>query len=296
VIPVFAVLEGCGLVGQLARVRAIEGVFGSAALWLGLIFNARLYSAAFVVAATLIVDIVWLLATKVPFLKDVFSTPIQQAVHWGSEVWPFQWRVALSWLGGYFIFQVFNPLAFAFFGAKVAGQFGMTITALQGMLAVAMTWLTTKMAPMARLIALKLYDELDRTFFRSLIRATAVQLLGYACFLSIAFYLNDRHFAVATRLLDIKGLILFSLATLCNFFWSAFALYLRAHKREPYMVLSITSGLVTSASAAVMGKAFGPDGMAWAFFIVSAVLNLAVGIHIFRTCRAQWHLEADAPC
>lgn len=33
-------------------------------------------------------------------------------VSWKTEIWPLQWRIALSWLSGYFIFQLFTPILF----------------------------------------------------------------------------------------------------------------------------------------------------------------------------------------
>ncbi len=45
-------------------------------------------------------------------------------ISWRREVWPFQWKIAVSWLCDYFIFQLFTPVLFAFRGPVEAGQDG----------------------------------------------------------------------------------------------------------------------------------------------------------------------------
>ena len=49
-----------------------------------------------------------------------------------QEIFPFQWKIALSWISGYLIFQLFNPVLFATEGSKIAGQMGMTMVAISG--------------------------------------------------------------------------------------------------------------------------------------------------------------------
>ena len=39
------------------------------------------------------------------------------AMDWKTEMWPFQWRIAVSWVCGFFISQLFNPVLFRYRGA-----------------------------------------------------------------------------------------------------------------------------------------------------------------------------------
>ena len=60
-------------------------------------------------------------------LGPLLQYPTQdERVDWRTEIWPFQWRLAVSWLCGYFTFQLFNPILFAVRGPIEAGQMGDT--------------------------------------------------------------------------------------------------------------------------------------------------------------------------
>jgi hypothetical protein len=65
-------------------------------------------------------------------------------IHWGTEVWHFQWRIAVSWLCGYFIFQLYNPVLFAYKGAVIAGQMGMSLTLCAALQSISISWINTK--------------------------------------------------------------------------------------------------------------------------------------------------------
>lgn len=81
-----------------------------------------------------------------------------------KEIFPFQWKIAISWLSSYFIFQLLNPVLFAYKGPVVAGQMGITLTIFGGLSAISMTWITTKVPAFSMLVAKKEYNELDKIF------------------------------------------------------------------------------------------------------------------------------------
>ncbi|MFK2504393.1 hypothetical protein ACIXPB_19920, partial [Bacteroides fragilis] len=85
-----------------------------------------------------------------------------------TEIFPYQWKIALSWISGYFIFQLFNPVLFATEGAVIAGQMGMTLAALNGIQSLSLSWMTTKIPLYSGLIAQKQYRQLDIIFNRTL--------------------------------------------------------------------------------------------------------------------------------
>src|SRR6185369_3301792 len=88
----------------------------------------------------------------------------EHAIGWRREIWPFQWRIALSWLCGYFIFQIFTPVLFAFQGPVTAGQMGMSLTISSGIGSIAVAWMSTKAPVYGGLIARGEIGELDRIF------------------------------------------------------------------------------------------------------------------------------------
>ena len=59
-----------------------------------------------------------------------------------SEIFSLQWRIAVSWVSGYFIFYFFTPLIFMIYGPVVAGQFGLTFNMIRSLSTVSLSFIT----------------------------------------------------------------------------------------------------------------------------------------------------------
>ena len=88
---------------------------------------------------------------------------------------------------------------------------GMSLSLVNAILNVAISWISTKSAPFGTLIARKEYQQLDRTFFKALWQAFAVSLAGALTAWLGCVYLNFQHLRFASRLLGpfTLGLLLF---------------------------------------------------------------------------------------
>jgi len=234
----------------------------------------------------------WLALRYRHFLADVLSTHVAGAtISWRREIWPFQWKIALSWLSGYFIFQLFNPVLFAFRGAVEAGQMGMSINVMTSISAMAIAWVNTKSAPFGRLVARRDFKTLDRMFFPALWQSFAVIMAAGIAFWSAAFYLSVIHHHFSTRLLDPFSLGLLVATTIINHIVFAEAVYLRAHKQEPFLGISILNGCLIGLSTYFLGREFGAPGMMAGYFLINVVVGLGAGTWIFFTKRRLWHIE-----
>jgi O-antigen/teichoic acid export membrane protein len=95
------------------------------------------------------------------------------------------------------------------------------------------------------------------------------------------------YLAVRVLPLPVFGLLLATV--FCNHFVFSEALYLRAHKREPFLLFSIAVGVLTACTTLVLGKLWGASGMTLGYFCTSGIFGLAYGTYIFITKRRQWH-------
>ena len=68
-------------------------------------------------------------------------------------------------------------------------------------------------------------------------------------------------------------------------------IYMRAHKREPYMVLSIAIGILMPLTSWLLVRPFGTLGIAIATCAVSLLVTLPTTLLIFFHCRAKWHRQ-----
>ena len=65
--------------------------------------------------------------------------------------------------------------------------------------------------------------------------------------------------------------------------------YLRAHKQEKFLVNSILTGVFMALSTYILGKKFGPIGMASGYLAVNVVIGLGLGTFTFLHYRKIWH-------
>lgn len=293
--PVFAVLEGCGLVAEVARLRTVQVGAAYCAAWLALCLGAGLLVSPILATVSLAVACVWFVVAKRPFIADISTVPARSsAFNWWREVWPMQWRIALSWVSGYFIFQLFTPVLFASEGAVVAGQMGMSLSIATALNTLALAWINTKAPIFGVLVARGEFSALDRLFFGSLRQAIAVAIVLAWCTWIGFSLIKYLHIPLGARVLNPLALGLLLTTSVINVAVFALAVYLRAHKREPFLWISIVTGVLTGLSTYFLGRYYGATGMAAGYLVISVVVGLGGGTWVFVSRRREWHIKDPA--
>jgi hypothetical protein len=288
--PVFSILEGCGLIAEVARFRLGQDLVAYPILWICLFAGAGLVAIPLSQVARVVISAGWLYVGKRAFLSDQVQFRLPGvSIHWWREVWPMQWRIALSWMSGFLIFQVFNPILFVYVGAVVAGQMGMSLTLTRSISTFAMAWITTKIPSFGQMISRHDYESLDKLFTRALLQATIVAVVGGVLLCGGVIVLNVTRVPFSHRMLAPLPFALLTVVAVANMIVFAQAAYLRAHKKEPFLVNSIVLGALIAASTYFLGRAYGATGMAVGYFLLGGIGGLAWGTWIFVTKRRDWH-------
>jgi O-antigen/teichoic acid export membrane protein len=287
-LPFTALLEGCSQVATINRFQMTQAIVSNLALWLALVCGAGLWAGAVAAWVSVLRDL-WLLGVHYRHFFAPFWRPPEGArMDWYTEIWPMQARLAGSGVFGYLAFALFTPVMFHYHGPVVAGQMGMTWMLVMVLPVVATAWLQTKVPRFGMLIAKREYAALDRLFLRVATLSVAVSALGaLALWCAVAgLYLVEHPFA--QRLLPPlpTGVFLLAIAvmqiSLCE------TAYLRAHRREPLLVLNIVFGLTAGLSVWLLGARFGPLGAALGF-LAAVVLAVVWETAIWFRCRRAWH-------
>lgn len=287
--PFLALLEGCGCVTEVARLRMIQNIIGSLLAWMVLVGGGGLLALSAMNSGLAATVLVWLWRTKRIFLINLLSQNVPGVIiKWKTEIWPFQWRIALSWLSGYFIFQLFTPILFAYHGSIEAGKMGISISIANALMSVAVAWINTKAPSFGSLIAKKNYFELDRVFVLALSQSLAVMLVMGFCLCVINFTLHVEQVQFAYRILDPLPFCLLVVATTCAYVTYAQAVYLRAHKEEPFMLMSLISAVLIGGSAIFIGKKYGSMGLMSVYALVCAIIGIGCGSIIFFSKKNSW--------
>lgn len=281
-----AFIEGMGRIKEVAKIKMIQQILSICLTCILLISGAKLYTSAI---STSIVALVLVVLTfsreRVQLLKSIWKVDKRVSINYKKEIFPLQWRIAISWVGGYLIFQMFNPVLFAFAGAKAAGQMGATLSVLNGIIALSLSWISTKVAIWARYISLGQIKELDSSFNTTLIQSTLINALGIFAFYFGLMFLGYFFPNIKDRFISNTLLILFSSTFLINHIINCWATYLRCFKKEPFLIQAVIVGALCGFSTYFLGRYFGIDGLIWGYFSITVCVSLPLSYYLFRKYR-----------
>lgn len=293
--PFNSILTGLGKVKEMNKILFYQQGLVFLTTCIGFISGLKLYIIGLGVVCSVILWFIYIVHCGLfSLLRRINKIKIAESVSYFKEIFPFQWRIALSWLSGYFIFQIFNPVLFAVEGAVVAGKMGMTLQALSVIQVIAMGWQNTKIPLYSALISLKDYTKLDKVFKTTVFQMTPISLLLTILlfgFIGILRYtgieLNGEF--VSNRFLDFQPMLFLALAFFANIYVFSWATYLRCHKKEPFLVLSVVWGALSCISTVILGKLYGVYGVTIGYMVLTVALSLPWSFYIFKTKQREWH-------
>lgn len=291
--PGLAVMEGCGKVGQVARLRLVQSVLGYACLWLALLSGAGLWAVAAVPVISSICTGYWL-TRHGNMLRWLFSRAVDlnNQLSWRTDVLPLQWRISVSWISGYFIFNLFTPLVFLRSGAVEAGQLGMALSVFSAITTIGMSWVNAKAPNFTMHISRGEQGELNALFkavARRSILATTLMSVGVVI---VAWLLANFGVPMMSRIASPDVLTGLALVTVANSIVFAAAVYMRAHREEPMLSVSVVTGLLTAVSA-YFGSRMGVLPMVLFYVVITIGVTLPWTIWLltgyFKKSKLQRH-------
>lgn len=294
--PILAFFEGLGKVKEVSKIRLIQQIVQLVLVLSFFLLGFKLFSSPLASLISFFIILLWTFSgVNKKILFFIWQKIDKYKVNYKKEIFPFQWKIALSWISGYFIFQLFNPVLFATEGAIVAGQMGMTLAVLNAILMFTLSWINTKVPIFSNLIANKKYKDLDFLFNKTLRQSTYLNIVAlliffFGIFLLRYFDLKLGNKNLGDRFLNYLPMIAMMIPIILNHIVSAWATYLRCHKKEPLLYQSVVIGLLCSISTIFLGNYFGVTGMTFGYMFVS-IIGFFWTYFIFKSKQKQWHNE-----
>jgi O-antigen/teichoic acid export membrane protein len=292
--PAIMLIAGSGKVAESARLVGLQSVAVNVVQCLALALGCGLFSGPIGTTAGLVLMAAWLIGFWRTFLLDLYRQPRDgPAVDWWREIWPFQWRIAISWPFGYLVYQLFPLVMFYFYGPDEAGPVGASLAVANLVTNFSMAWVNPKMPRFGHMIARRDWNQLDQTFRRAFLHSTVVAVLCASAAWTVVAVAQARGHWLGTRFLP-AGLMALLLGTaVLNHVIFALAAYIRAHRQDPFVWSVIVMGCVMGVSTVVTGWAYGAAGMMVAYFVLNSAFLFRCAAIFFR-CRREWHRD-DAP-
>lgn len=288
--PVWAILEGCNQTINVNKVRLFQAVFSGLIICVGIGLNCGLW----IVVISPLIELVACLYLRFFKYKRLLETFLYSSEKkelgsiWKHEILPMQWRISLSWIGGYLTFSTFTPILFHYHGPIVAGQMGMTWMYLGALTALSSSWVVPKLPVFGAHISAKNWHALDLEFWVTLKRITIISVAIGCVMFALLCTMHFLDFSYARRLLDIKTTAIFIIATIILCISLPFSNYLRAHKEEPLLKISLIGGLTNVVLVWYFSIDYSAYGAAIAYLMVTLVQVLFI-FKIWYQKRIEWH-------
>jgi hypothetical protein len=274
-IPLRSMLEGSNQIARVQKIATLVSLFAATASWTAIIAGLGLYSLAISAGVSAGTGLILFGRACVPFLRVMARKFEASCFSWRDEFWPQQWRIAVSWSSGFFMFQSFVPILFYFQGAVPAGRMGASLQIYNAINAVASAWAYSKGPQMGILGSRGKVVELQETVRHVLLRSSLV-CGSCAVLVIIVLVVMDRQGIWLDRFVGVNAMAVLLLALVVLQRSNIETLAIRFQKAEPFVAISILSALLVCLSNVVLS-------------IYSSVLAVCIGYAIVM-------IFVTAPC
>ena len=285
--PAWSFLEGCNQVWRVARFRFWQSLGLFAVNVCSLAAGFGLFTATAIAWATLLSSLAYIAFAWGKFFRQFRGAPTHERISWAREIWPFQWRIAVSWMSGYMTFEATAPVAFRYCGAMEAGKLGMTLQLLRMISGAASSWLNVRVPVFGILVASRDWIQFDLLWRRSTVQAIGVYLLGLCCLPVGVRLLTYFIPAFPDRIADWKVFLALAIGMMAHLLMAAMAFELRAHKREPYMVTAVCCAITSVLLMVPFAKFWGIHGQSIGYG-TAALLSLPPALWIYLVKRCEY--------
>lgn len=158
--------------------------------------------------------------------------------------------------------------------------------------AMMLVWMTTKAAPFGSLIAMSDNGALDKLFFRALRQSLLLLSAASVPVLSAVLAIPCIAPRLSGRIVSWPVFLFLLLTAIGGHIVQSEAIYLRAHKCEPFLSQSIVIAAATAASVIFFARTSGTLGAAVASFVVLGVCGTVSATTIFLSKRRAWGYSA----
>jgi len=283
-------VQGLDNVAKVQRIILIQSICTTLFLLIFFILDFGLYSLGL---SQLVGVLVFFLFLKKDFGRTIYQLKKTHELvfNWKKDVLPLLFKYALSWGSGYLVFQIYTPIMFYFSGPIEAGKVGITITLVNAIYSISNVWFVAKIPKFNILVAEKKWRSLDFLFNKTLKNTLITYIFGALSMFTIILVFKG-NIVIFDKITErFMGIIPLTMLLACWFFQifiSGSAIYLRAHKKEVYVYISIINALYVLFSTFLCSVLLNGEYIFLGF--LSSYLLFGYSFYkIYQKSRAEWH-------
>lgn len=287
-IPFYAVKEGLAKIDEVYQYRFYKTILFLIAYLALLSIGADIWSYSAALFINVIVDFIFVMKNKSLFISLIRTVKGQVSrLNWKTEIFPMQSRIAIGSISGVLSFSIFTPFSFSLLGPETAGKVGLTVAIVTGISTLSVVPSMVSSQKIASLVEQKNIGMLDNLILRLLALSFAIHIFSLLILIALFYSLEEFFPFILEKVLDPKSFLLFFFAMMFSLISTPLSIFMRAHKEEPLMWLSIFTGVFICFGSYFGMYLYGAIGAALTFFMVT-FLSFPILILIFFKFRSRY--------
>ena len=287
---VLSYVEGMNKISKIQKVRFRAAVINTLVICSVLILGGNIY--ALVLGSFLSVSSVFIsiFGEFKAVLHQVLMLSKSEVYHWRKEVLPLFSRYAISFSSGYFIFLIYTPLMQYFHGPVHSGKVGITLALVTAIFSMSNIWIYTVTPQMNMFAAHTNKDSWDLLFQKRLLFSIGTYAFISLCMFIFVIIFKDFWIMpkIISRFLPVQSVLMLLTCYFLQLIINSLATYLRAHKKEPYMVPSIIVAVWVALSTAYSGHSLSTEYF-FVGFLSSYLWWLPLSFIIYKQSQRKWY-------
>lgn len=283
---ILSFFEGCGQIAAIEKNKLVSGVAFTLSVASFLYLGFNLYALAFTYFISAAINITLLYRRFGKPTRQIIKASKGFVMNWKADFLPLIWRYALSWGSGYFIFQIYTPLMFHFHGPVEAGKVGISVALVTAAFSIANVWMYVANPKLNMFASLKNWPAMDKLLLKSIVLSVVTFALGSIFVLGAMYFFPN--LMLLQRFLGVVPMATLFLAWILLIVIYGLASYMRAHKEEPMVMISILTAIYIVISTFLVIKYMPPQYL-FLGFLTAQIWGLPATAILFMKKRKEWH-------
>lgn len=284
--------EGCNQISKIQTNYCIGAIVLTGVTIGMLVGKCGLYALAIPAVISFIINFVLMFIVFRHAIIQLLKTKVVHNHHWGRNFLSLIWKYAISWSSGYFIFQIYTPLAFMVYDPVMAGKVGITMTLIQACFTIANTFNAMFVPKINIFVANREWGKAEGLCKKGLLISMPLYILG-ATIITLGLGLGQGNISLFDRFLPVTIVAVLIIAWFLQIPINTIATYGRAHKQEPFLIMSVAGSLFTLGSTVAIVFTLPIDSI-FMGFALSNVLSTVIFIFMYYKDKEKWHQKLIA--
>ena len=285
---ILSFLEGCNNLAITQRFRFYNILINYCSIFFLLYIGANLYALAISILLSSILTAIIISFRFKTILKQLWGISRIANYNWSSEFWSFFKKYSVSVVSGFLVVQIFTPLSFIYYGAVAAGKIGLTMGICTAIFSISQIWLLSISPRINILASQKKWEIMNKLLKKRQILAIGTYLLGIIIFCFVYFLIqNSVFFELTNRLLPLFGIVILLVSWLLQIPVYTMAMSLRAHKKEPYTLLSVVASIIV-VILTLFSVNYLPEQFIFSGLLISILITFPFALSIYRKKKSEW--------